>query len=680
MNEFDKRTLPTLLGKLLRGAVVPFVGSGISNGARWPGSEGGGAQYHRVGEMVKALAGALYEHELQRGGLNLCSSCASCLEKCTGVAATDAAGDTRGNACPACWIGNAYRQQSLTQLCDGFIWSLPGANRPPDGDAGICALSELTRLLKIAEFRNLPPTRAHYCLAMLAREGLIEEILTTNYDCAFERAYAATWGEAWPAAPGRVPIAVIDTLWQFTHAAGKRHERRPGDDTRRYLKLYKLNGCAQQLHEDEQRHRGSEPRYAENILLTGTQLQQWRKRQWAADLFRSKYRSSSLVFIGFGSDEAQIHHTVRAVLEEYQQERPAAAPVQPTAAAGGHDTLLCEQINAPFVTIYEPTPSFPQRQIVEGYAEISRKRTQAPSLIISAKNLSCWLSEPAVTDAKLDANELWLHVFRYVLASLMIEAVEHAGRPERASFTGLVPGADQLFARLASRWRKALGEFRPTFTDPVLALLAGDALDQEETVYLPRIGHLLAHLRGMPCGSGACPDMRYAAITDHPDTVAEIAFIIDLLLAAGVTDLAISPVAAQRILITGALRAAPVALLLAPASTRPGACLRLQRHWDGNIAEIVLGGRSSADRTTRLLAEPAAADECRYGRVVRISWRDIDSAGRGAVRDGRGGASLRARLAAGLAALLVHPHRYAVPSAAGFRRRPDFVAQHRGAA
>ena len=39
------------------------------------------------------------------------------------------------------------------------------------------------------------------------------------------------------------------------------------------------------------------------------QLQNWRERKWARDLFNDCLRSRTLVFSGFGSEEPQVRHT-----------------------------------------------------------------------------------------------------------------------------------------------------------------------------------------------------------------------------------------------------------------------------------------------------------------------------------------------------------------------------------
>ncbi|WP_200856339.1 SIR2 family NAD-dependent protein deacylase, partial [Klebsiella pneumoniae] len=117
-------------------------------------------------------------------------------------------------------------------------------------------------------------------------------VITTNYDCNFEKAYVELSGGS--------NSDVISCLDDYRKKGAE-----IGEDNVNRLKVFKVNGCAEKLTDTT-----VEKRY-ESILLTERQLQKWRNRQWAADVFRDRLRSKSLMFVGFGSDEPQVHHTLQ---------------------------------------------------------------------------------------------------------------------------------------------------------------------------------------------------------------------------------------------------------------------------------------------------------------------------------------------------------------------------------
>lgn len=156
--------------------------------------------------------------------------------------------------------------------------------------------------LKISTWADCQPTRAHRYLALLACDGLISEIFTTNYDCGLEAAWREAHGggcDGWKA------IATLEDL-----------DQPEGRDRHPRLRLYKINGCAARLRdakdEEEKKKR------AEDILLTDRQVQQFGKRHWAREQFAVTLRAKQLALSGFGSEEPQVWHVVMTILEEFE--------------------------------------------------------------------------------------------------------------------------------------------------------------------------------------------------------------------------------------------------------------------------------------------------------------------------------------------------------------------------
>lgn len=199
-------------------------------------------------------------------------------------------------------------------------------------DDGMANLAERARwrglqpaqVLRIQEFRKLRPTAAHRAMARLAREGLLPEVITTNYDCCLEEAFRATLDEGDCLAgtndaekKGWHPV-VIRCLEEYQQRGSRRREV----GGRPTWRVYKINGCAERLHM-QLRDRRVGPEAYDEILLTESQLQTIRgRRTWVADLLRDRTRSRHLCLTGFGSDEPQVRFLLLEVMSEFADADP----------------------------------------------------------------------------------------------------------------------------------------------------------------------------------------------------------------------------------------------------------------------------------------------------------------------------------------------------------------------
>lgn len=300
---------------------------------------------------------------------------------------------------------------SFDKVCELWEWSCSG-----DREGGSRRRCELVReILKIPEFTNVKPTEAHYYLAFLAREGLIDEVITTNYDTCIERAYCDTFGlmDALPGADS--PALVIDALDEYRTKGGKRFT--DGQRRRRCLKVYKINGCASRLCasrlDDCHEH-------CKNILLTERDLQDWRKRSWARDLFRDRLRSRTLLFSGFGSDEPQVRYTALQVCEEFaSQERDTAKN------DSGNPAAVWAKPNAPFIAAFEDHLSFSQIQILHAYAQsagvlLSPEELKANSFLGS--DVAFFDSGGSSNEQRLPADLFWKRLFQAAFWRLLRKA------------------------------------------------------------------------------------------------------------------------------------------------------------------------------------------------------------------------------------------------------------------
>lgn len=181
------------------GKVVPFTGAGISIKAEFEGK-----RLADTDVMCKSIASELiklYDNDKEEQVVKWCSSALNCKnhdkKKCNG-------------------------QKSLDKLCEVYTWA--------KGQDGFKSLVE--GVLSIKDFNKLPPQSAHRYISFLAREELIDEIITTNYDCCFEEAYRQTFqGEAEGVA------LVITDLDKYRKFSGKFYT----NSGNRCLKIYNLN-------------------------------------------------------------------------------------------------------------------------------------------------------------------------------------------------------------------------------------------------------------------------------------------------------------------------------------------------------------------------------------------------------------------------------------------------------
>ena len=198
--------------------------------------------------------------------------------------------------------------------------------------------AQILAALEVNKFTEMTPSRAHRYLAYLVREGLIDEVITTNYDTCIETAYENSFGGI----PSGKNQAVIHDLETF-RASSAQSITQVG---RPFLKIYKINGCAQHYVDSCRNFR---------IELTERELQSLENRQWAKDLLRMRARNRSLFFIGFGSDEPQVRFTMLELINEFSTSTKGCPP---------RPWETWELPNAPFVHAYEKHLSFSQLQLL----------------------------------------------------------------------------------------------------------------------------------------------------------------------------------------------------------------------------------------------------------------------------------------------------------------------------
>lgn len=340
-----------LVGRVLDGRVVPFVGAGISREARvegdnfipevWALQKKLGAELRRAAKDVQVPSLKVTLEAL------LATDCWACKKSRDGDIWK------KIEPCPKCAERVKEWEPKLDQGADLVTWLF--------GAAHLC------RVLEVEKFTRLSVLPAHRFLAYFAREGLISEIITTNYDTCIERAYNSSFGCL--DAPDDA-LAVIWSLPLYRKHAG-RNKTGSGDPV---LHLYKINGDAEDYVDalwDYERDQDPDrlDKRAARIIVTERQLQTFRDELWARDLFADRARSRSLLFCGFGSDEPQVRHHAMSLMEEMQrQSKPSP-----------EWSTVSDLPNAPFLSVHGGSLSFPQLQIMVGFASAHVRPSMPPN-------------------------------------------------------------------------------------------------------------------------------------------------------------------------------------------------------------------------------------------------------------------------------------------------------------
>jgi hypothetical protein len=288
---------------------------------------------------------------------------------------------------------------------------------------------EVCEVLQIDRFAELEPLPVHRYLAYLAREGLITEIISTNYDCCIETAFRRSFGEE----DAGDAVAAISNLEEYRRHAGKRYVEGLDGVRRPVLHLFKINGCAEAYRQDKRQalrfptveHNCVWNIAADRIILTERQLQNFRNERWAEELFRDRARRHNLLFCGFGSEEPQIRHAALALISEFHTDNAGCAALTPRAAA--------RLPNAPFIAVYR-FPTYYQIQILAAFVHahcgsigrgLGPVQVADPLLhnVFQGADVAATDPDPSAGTARLDADTFFRALFEDAFLGLLERAL-----------------------------------------------------------------------------------------------------------------------------------------------------------------------------------------------------------------------------------------------------------------
>ena len=181
----------------------------------------------------------------------------------------------------------------------------------------------------------------HLVLARFAREGLCQDLVTTNYDLLLDGAFLLVGLKCLAAGdpPGSqrdpTPTAAHD---HFALVRGI-EDYATGGEEHQLARIVKIHGCAGKYREARQQSieaGGDKQPFADvvrDLVFTYREVQNWRKDTWSQDLLRSILRTRTVAFAGYSAADPVIHNTLRNVYEELRDQLSPAgsSPTNPDA-------------------------------------------------------------------------------------------------------------------------------------------------------------------------------------------------------------------------------------------------------------------------------------------------------------------------------------------------------------
>lgn len=202
---------------------------------------------------------------------------------------------------------------------------------PCDRDINVVLKSYRQRLLK-----------RHHILARLAREGLSNPLITTNYDLLLEGAYRLAgfipleWGEEKTSARVLIPyfecIADAGDFFNYgfahrtavitkIHGCVNRYRCTKKEQCKSLLKNKKKSVKA-----DHNSGNKYWEKYLPSMVFTFREIQNWREDAWSRDYVRTLLRTRTIVFCGYSGADPVLHDTFRSVYEEMEKQSKRCVP------------------------------------------------------------------------------------------------------------------------------------------------------------------------------------------------------------------------------------------------------------------------------------------------------------------------------------------------------------------
>jgi hypothetical protein len=253
----------TLTVSVLRGDVAFWIGSGISR-----------AKFPDVPTLVSRTLDMLHG---QIDATNANCPYKKALSDILVLSSTD---DLRAGTNPAGW-DPARKAELIRQLSEKYADVLEQDVRLASGTQLITW--DLLKLQDIYSNTTVTPDAEHRLIALLIEEGIIGEMVTTNWDPLIEVAHAQCRGPK----PANLQIVVASGEWPRNGASAR---------------LIKIHGCARKSQSDE-------ARYRQYLIATHGDLHRWKEDKLfepARTGFRQIFRERTAFFVGLSAQDWNI--------------------------------------------------------------------------------------------------------------------------------------------------------------------------------------------------------------------------------------------------------------------------------------------------------------------------------------------------------------------------------------
>ncbi len=161
----------------------------------------------------------------------------------------------------------------------------------------------------------------HLVIARLAKEGLIEELITTNYDTLLESALWAVGMEKIEDVLEDKGTTGIPWMEHFK-VIGSKNQYIINLPYRSIFRLHKIHGCADALINHfsnnckSNKCQGNLLNDKCNFIITHKDLLDWRTDQWAKSMLEDRVRNHFIVFAGFSGGDNVVHNSLRNIFKE----------------------------------------------------------------------------------------------------------------------------------------------------------------------------------------------------------------------------------------------------------------------------------------------------------------------------------------------------------------------------
>ena len=199
---------------------------------------------------------------------------------------------------------------------------------------------DINKVLKSYHRRLL---KRHHILARLAREGLANPLITTNYDLLLEGAYRLAGFIPLEQGINKPGTKVLYPYFECIADAG--HFFNYGYAHRTAV-ITKIHGCVNRYRFTKKEQctgpvkknkRASKTdnnagnnywaRYLPSMVFTFREIQNWREDAWSRDYVRTLLRTHTIVFCGYSGADPVLHDTFRSVYEEMEKQHKRCVPV-----------------------------------------------------------------------------------------------------------------------------------------------------------------------------------------------------------------------------------------------------------------------------------------------------------------------------------------------------------------